>query len=138
MGSQNVAPKRRATAVIAVHGVCDQKPFETARAIGDMLQDLALKPRDPTNKQPQCANPGPEDPRYYPFHEQGLRINVNPVVMSGGGTARSSQSMRGPFNAWVQERLKRVQTGKKKAPTVRIQEDAVQQEVKGTDLHTES
>jgi hypothetical protein len=138
MDVPNPAPKRRATAVIAVHGVGDQKPFETARAIGDMLQDLALKERDPKKKQPECANPGPEKPRYYPFHEQGLRITVNPVVMNGGAAAQSPQSMRGPFNAWVQERLKKIQPGgKKKTEDVKSQEGAVQQEVKGTDLHTE-
>lgn len=142
MDNSNAVPseKRRATAVIAVHGVGDQKPFETARAIGDMLQDLASKPRDPTKKQPKCANPGPEEPRYYPFHEQGLRINVNPVVMSDKGEAGrgSAKTMRGPFNAWVQERLDKVRPGKKgKEEAVTAKEVETRREVGEADLHTE-
>ena len=107
-----------------MHGVGDQKPFETARAIGDMLQDLATDKRDPSKKTPQCASPEPEKPRYYPFREQKLRINVNPVVMRAKEAAMPAKSLqkiarqqeksqpekksattRGPFNAWVQDQI---------------------------------
>ena len=139
----NIAGKRRATAVIAVHGVGDQKPFETARAIGDMLQDLASEERDPRVKQSGCANPKAEKPRYYPFHEQGLRINVNPVVMSeklaaDARAAKSASSMRGPFNAWVQECLNKVEPGKE--PTDGAETGlraSVSQEIGEVDLHTQ-
>ena len=108
MGLPNVAPKRRATAVIAVHGVGDQKPFETARKIGDLLQELITERRDPSKKPPKCADPGPEQPRYYPFREQWFRINVNPVVMSekasdSADSRSSGTGTRGPFNSWVHE-----------------------------------
>jgi hypothetical protein len=98
------------TAVIAVHGVGNQKPFETARAIGDLLQDLAAQPR-PATHSPACAEPGPESPRYYPFREQRLRINVNPVVMREAETAAVAatprrRATRGPFNSWVEACLK--------------------------------
>ncbi|MGZ4842668.1 MAG: hypothetical protein ACXV5J_13035 [Candidatus Angelobacter sp.] len=136
----NISAKRRATAVIAVHGVGDQKPFETARAIGDMLQELAAEERDPARKRPECADPGPEKPRYFPFHEQGLRINVNPVVMSDKGEAGrgSAKTMRGPFNAWVQERLDKVRPGKRgKEEAVAAKEVETRREVEEADLHTE-
>jgi hypothetical protein len=142
--TSNAVPigKRRATAVIAVHGVGDQKPFETARAIGDMLQDLASEERDPKKKQPECANPGPEKPRYYPFHEQGLRINVNPVVMSeklaAGTRAKPASSMRGPFNAWVQECLNKVEPGKEPTEGAATKLGApVREEIGEADLHTQ-
>jgi len=138
--SPNIAAKRRATAVIAVHGVGDQKPFETARAIGDMLQELAAEERDPTKKHPECANPGAESPRYFPFHEQGLRINVNPVVMRAQPADGKAKSMRGPFNAWVQERLDKVRPGKKSKEEPQAeaaQEAATRIEVQEADLHTQ-
>ena len=74
MGSPNVTPKRRATAVIAVHGVGDQKPFESARKIGDLLQELAKEPRDFSNKSPKCANPAPEQPRYFRSGSRGYAL----------------------------------------------------------------
>ena len=96
------------TAVIAVHGVGNQKPFETARAIGDLLQDLAAQPRTATDSS-DCAAPQPESPRYYPFREQKLRINVNPVVMREQDTNAATprrRTTRGPFNSWVAACLK--------------------------------
>lgn len=96
------------TAVIAVHGVGNQKPFETARAIGDLLQDLAAQPRTATHL-PACAEPRPESSRYYPFREERLRINVNPVVMREAAEITATtrrRTTRGPFNSWVESCLK--------------------------------
>ncbi|HEX3106677.1 MAG TPA: hypothetical protein VHQ22_19730 [Terriglobales bacterium] len=119
-----MSPKRRATAVIAVHGVGDQKPFETARKIGDLLQELATKPRNSSQKPPSCADPEPEEPRYFPFREQGLRMNVNPVVMhketakdpaatESAMTAdqrrarlNGERAIRGPFDTLVQKQMR--------------------------------
>jgi len=78
---------RETVAVIAVHGVGDQQPFETVRKIGDLLQDLdRLRPLEECLKEPAPCGDGSgraasEEPRYYPFREQALRINVRPVVV---------------------------------------------------------
>lgn len=59
-----MAPHEKRVAVIAIHGVGDHQPFEMARAVGDLLQNLegeALQPR------------------YCPFHEEVVRLNVAPV-----------------------------------------------------------
>jgi hypothetical protein len=105
---------RRTIAVIAVHGIGDQKPFETARRIGDLLQALPVDPPPITpDPPPPCAEPAPELPGYYPFHEDKIRINVNPVVVRPPesepqiGSKRKASTL-GPFNAWVSQQLKGV------------------------------
>jgi hypothetical protein len=149
----NISRKHRATAVIAVHGVGDHTPFQTARAIGDLLQELTTESRDPTIKRAKCADPGPEKPRYNPFREQGLRINVNPVVMhEEDKSARPTrETTRGPFNAWVQKQLckeKQRQAQKKEQEKAQKQKDhgadkeadqaRVQEDCRPSfDLHTE-
>lgn len=55
-------------AVIAIHGVGDHQPFEMARAVGDMLEDL---------------EDGPRQPRYCAFGEDWVRLNVAPVKVEG-------------------------------------------------------
>jgi hypothetical protein len=149
--------ERRATAVIAVHGVGDQKPFETARAIGDMLQELGVEGRDASKKPPECANPGPEMPRYYPFREQGLRINVNPVVMQDGkvapfddvaltaGLKPKRESLKGgthgPFNEWVDQRIRERQETKKTEEDAKRRQPAdfgaASRPILEHDIHTE-
>ena len=63
------APSQRQPkiAVIAVHGVADQSPHDSARAIANLL----LNPKQ-TDKQIQ----------YTPFEESTLRIGVRPVIVS--------------------------------------------------------
>jgi hypothetical protein len=51
-------------AVIAVHGISDQKPFESARAIADLL----LTQTDPAQST------------YTPFNERFIRVKVAPVI----------------------------------------------------------
>jgi hypothetical protein len=110
--------QRKTVAVISVHGVGDQKPFETARRIGDLLQQLSIaqpaagQEIPPTQEPPPCAGPGPESPRYYPFHEEKIRISVNPVVVRGvepssQAMAASKPSTLGPFNAFVKAELRK-------------------------------
>jgi hypothetical protein len=53
-------------AVIAIHGVGDHQPFEMARAVGDMLEDL---------------EDGPLHPRYSAFSEDWVRLNVARVKL---------------------------------------------------------
>jgi hypothetical protein len=55
-------------AVIAIHGVGDHQPFEMAKAVGDMLEDL---------------EDGPRQPRYCTFGEDWVRLNVAPVKVEG-------------------------------------------------------
>src|SRR5665213_208336 len=115
---------RETVAVIAVHGVGDQQPFETVRKIGDLLQDLDhRKDRQLADcfKVPlPCGPEGGthakcENPRYIPFRETTLRINVRPVVVGPGeskedenGAAKrvmppqSPGGPHGPFYARVQ------------------------------------
>ncbi len=61
MLAEKVAAKK--VALIAVHGISDQKPFESARAIADLL----LNHTDSTRSQ------------YAPFQEKFLRIGVEPL-----------------------------------------------------------
>jgi hypothetical protein len=133
--------QRKTVAVISVHGVGDQKPFETARRIGDLLQELSIvqpttKEAVPTQDPPPCAEPGPESPRFYPFHEEKIRITVNPVVVrgvepSGQTMAASKPSTLGPFNAFVKAELK------KSRPAWRATGTRKQQPAKSYDLFTE-
>jgi hypothetical protein len=50
-------------AVIAVHGISDQKPFESARAIADLL----------------LTQSDPDQSTYAPFEERFIRVKVAPV-----------------------------------------------------------
>ena len=69
-------------AVIAVHGVGDQQPFESARAIGDLLQNIDADPSPLENRPEPCASPpAPVHPQYDPFVERTIRINVRPLVI---------------------------------------------------------
>ena len=65
--SPNESEKRNRVAVVAIHGVGDHPQFQTAREIGDLLQDLDEK---------HC------EPRYVPFKERTLRLNVRPVKVT--------------------------------------------------------
>ncbi|MBI3492974.1 MAG: hypothetical protein HY047_14525 [Acidobacteria bacterium] len=107
--SDDEKPRDRKIAVIAVHGVGDQKPFDTVRAIGDLLQDLDVgaPAPDPEKPSPPCVEPGPVDPAYYPFREQTIRINVRPVVVPPGEDKLSVSGMRGPFHAFVNDEWRR-------------------------------
>src|SRR5579885_2259773 len=80
----------RKIAVIAVHGVGEHKPFETARAIGDLLQDVDHNPG------------GYPQPSYDPFIEREIRINVRPTRLSTPGT-QAAMDIRGPFHHLVNE-----------------------------------
>jgi hypothetical protein len=83
-------------AVLAVHGVGDQQPFETARRIGDLLQNLD-----------RGAPPTAVGPTYRPFEERTIRFSIRPVVVpADGAPADNRPSMRGPFHAWVTRRWK--------------------------------
>jgi hypothetical protein len=65
-GSQGVQPPQpspQKVAVVAVHGISDQKTCESARAIADLL----------------LAHTDPEQSRYTPFYEYPIRIPVVPV-----------------------------------------------------------
>ena len=64
--------KTKKVAVIAVHGVGDQQPSDTAHRIGDLLQDLNLG-QGPHDLPPIAAE---QLPVYYPFHEEMVHIDV--------------------------------------------------------------
>jgi len=92
-------------AVIAVHGVGDQPPLETVRKIGDLLQDIDIPPPDPAKKPPECPKTHHVDPAYYPFREQAIRINVRPTIVTGERPAETAARNRGPFDAYVSQRM---------------------------------
>lgn len=77
--------KPRRIAVITVHGVGDHPPFQTVRAIGDLLQDL-----DHEGK-----------PCYTPFTEHKLRLNVRPTVVAHHDDDVSSPGTWGPLHAMI-------------------------------------
>jgi hypothetical protein len=78
-------------AVLAVHGVGDQQPFESARRIGDLLQDLN-RPGDAPRARPA----------YQPFEERTIRFSVRAVARPVDATPPSGPSeIRGPFHSWV-------------------------------------
>jgi hypothetical protein len=52
-------------AVIAVHGISDQKPYESARAIADLL----------------LTNADLDQSTYAPFEERFIRVKVAPVKL---------------------------------------------------------
>jgi hypothetical protein len=121
---------RRTVAVIGVHGVGDQKPFDTARKLGDLLQDLPYNRAAPTKERPvDCAQPGPEPPSYFPFHEEKFRLNVNPVVVRGPDTSGPPDTSNhpktlGPFNAWVAAELRKTAPSKGADKELREQSSA--------------
>jgi hypothetical protein len=90
----------RRVAVIAVHGVGNQAPFASARAIGDLLQNQNIEDAAiPPDVAPPAGVPGSEDPQYEPFLERTLRINVRPVVIKRRD--EWPDGMRGRFHEWV-------------------------------------
>ncbi len=103
------ARKTKKVAVIAVHGVGDQAPFETAHRIGDLLQDLNVGQK-PCQDALQA---GPQSPVYYPFHEETIRLDVRPTIVQLPKPPQEEEiqeirkkEARGPFNTWVKDRLK--------------------------------
>jgi hypothetical protein len=96
-GARSIA---RRVAVIAVHGVGNQPPFASARAIGDLLQNQNIEDAAiPRELAVPGGFPGPEDPQYEPFLERTLRINVRPVVIKKRDDW--PDGMRGRFHEWV-------------------------------------
>jgi hypothetical protein len=82
--SPNEAGRRNRVAVVAIHGVGDHPQFQTAREIGDLLLDLDEK---------DC------EPRYVPFKERTLRLNVRPGSRPGHDSREFHQTLhryRGP------------------------------------------
>lgn len=71
-------------ALVAVHGVADQKPGETAQALADQLSGLE-------NGDPQAA-------RYIPWKEDPVRIPVTPVPL---GSFATSRLMQNPFTGFA-------------------------------------
>lgn len=81
-------------AVIAIHGVGDHKPFEIAKSVAGMLEDL---------------KDGPQQPRYGTFTESIILMNVSPVKVEGRafspaastkvGTPIPEQGSWGPMGA---------------------------------------
>ena len=93
-------------AVIAVHGVGDQAPFETAHRIGDLLQ--SLNAGEPAAASPaEDSPPQSESPAYYPFHEDTIRLDVRPTVVHPDGDVWQDSGIRGPFDAWVKRTFRR-------------------------------
>jgi hypothetical protein len=101
--------RERRIAVIAVHGVGDQQPLETARRVGDLLQEMDRHAPTPKSQPLDCPEPLAISPVYYPFHEVALRINVNPVLVRPPERQPVSAAMRGPFHSWITERMKNPQ-----------------------------
>ena len=113
-------PQRERIAVIAVHGVGDQQPLATARAIGDLLQAIDVDTRldDGCAVSPSTAA-GAAEARYDPFSERMLRINVRPVVIRKDEASDvDAGDTSGPFHAWVhRERRRRTNaTGSSEMP----------------------
>lgn len=106
--------KVKKVAVVAVHGVGDQMPFETAHRIGDLLQDLNIG--DPPGG-PLPTPASSQSPVYYPFREQTLRLDVRPTVVRPAAQGKQLletdarlQESRGPFNTWAKDCLRRGET----------------------------
>src|SRR5258706_2325933 len=62
-------------AVIAIHGVGDHQPFDMAKSVSSLLSDL------------EDLDQGRRIPRYSPFTEHMIRVNVAPVNVTGRGFA---------------------------------------------------
>lgn len=84
--SKNTPPPER-LAIVAVHGVADQAPGETARAIADMLLRLD----------------GDGTGTYAPCVETGLRIPVAPVVVNNPDASHQPPNSREAVAAEDQE-----------------------------------
>jgi len=97
------AKKKKRIAVIAVHGVGDQMPFETAHRIGDLLQDLNIGEKPCVDPPPPASQ---QSPAYYPFHEETIRVNVRPTVVREHLKLPKTAKARGPFDAWVNDCLR--------------------------------
>jgi hypothetical protein len=86
-------------AVIAVHGVADQKPYETARAAADLLAHAEafsqVKPRDTLG---QDADEKMRTGRYQAFEESDLRILVKRLLPVEPDEARPHT-----FFSWLQQ-----------------------------------
>lgn len=80
-------PDNPTIAVVAVHGVGNAEQFQTARAIGDLLQEMNT--RDGSG------------PAYYPFREQQLRLAVRPVAIRDDAKMVPCDSRRAPLAAHV-------------------------------------
>lgn len=114
--SAEVAARSRTrdrVAVVVVHGVGDHQPRESARAIGDLLQNIDVDAPIGGDSGPPCSElPGKVKPRYDPFLERSLRINVRPVVITGDEET-SGGGVRGPFHEWVhKERPRRARSAR--------------------------
>ncbi len=80
-------------AVVAIHGVGDHQPFEMAKSVSALLEDL------------EDLDQGRRVPRYGAFMEHAIRINVAPVNIAGHGfespaTASLDQRKRTRHCAW--------------------------------------
>jgi hypothetical protein len=93
----DVEIRRKRLAVLAVHGVGNHAPFDTARRIGDLLQDLDWGTPN------EGGLPSAVSPRYFPFREQKLRVNVRPTVVKE--EAPTASGTRGPFYAYINRHL---------------------------------
>src|SRR5450755_1622248 len=91
--------KLKKIAVVVVHGVGDQQPSESANKVGDLLQSLNVGQTGPGQR---------EIPKYTPFTEQKLHIDVRPVIVKSRNEQewdKHKKETQGPFNAWVQTQL---------------------------------
>ena len=91
-------------ALIAVHGVADQKPGGTARALVELL--VASPPEDPSATAPNGAAP-PQRVRYAAVSEERFEIPVDPLDPHGDSIApRGDATPRGEdrpaFKAFLQ------------------------------------
>jgi hypothetical protein len=103
MAADPIGAPRRNIAVLAVHGVGDQQPQDTARKISDLLQDLDLGEVREVRPPPKCPDPAAASPQYTSFVERQLRVNVRPVVMNQTPAERSAgMTADGAFTDWVE------------------------------------
>jgi hypothetical protein len=82
------ATSKRKIAVVAVHGVGDHEPFQSARAVGNLLANIKS---------------GTDSPRYSPFHEIVLRLNVRRTVTTGRTDKIPQAKTWGPMDALAKE-----------------------------------
>ena len=123
----------RRIAIVAVHGVGDQLPMASARAIGDLLQNLNVNGDANGNSESSCAvPPRSEHPKYDPFLERTLRINVRPVVIHREASSWED-SARGPFHEWVtaQRKTEGTRRSKTAADADRYDTDISMQFIRG-------
>jgi len=104
--TEATARRAQRIAVVAVHGVGDQQPFESARAIGDLLQNIDADPSPLENRPEPCAAPpSPAQPQYDPFVERTIRINVRPLVISNEPRAAvaAARDAHATFHQFVEQ-----------------------------------